>query len=661
MSRTARHLSLCAAVLMVAVTVPARGGDAAAGWYVAAYAGRITSADREGLDRAGAEGVQYRPSDSYLAWLTPDAVDAVAGLPHVTSVRPLRPSEKLAATLDLAAHPLVDVVVWGGAPRATLASLGEVAEVVRSFRPTPDRSLLNVVVRADAAAVSALASDPRVLSIGPAATGIELLDEGAAQIVAGNIAAGKPVVGYRAFLDGLGLDGSGVTIAIADSGIDDTHPDLMGRVVSRTDYTPLPDFRDSDGHGTHVSGIAGGSGVGIPGATDPTGFAYGQGIAPAVRFVDAGVLGIIEELVGVDEFPPFEQVSRDASRAGAIGWNASWGSGEGDRAGYTVTSRTMDVIARDADWETPGAQPFTLVFAAGNSGTAGPGAPTEAKNLIAVASSKSHRASGTIDQISTFSSRGPTKDGRIGPTVAAPGETIVSTRSLPASVLCNQPPAEAAPFAAFYGTCSGTSMAAPQVTGSVALIAQWWRRDHDGATPSPAMSKALLVNSATDMGTADIPNRNEGWGRVNLKALFDPTVERVLVDQEVVLDEAGESHVLRVAPADPSRPMRATLVWSDAPASPNALPAIVNDLDLSLVAEDGATYLGNRFAGGGSIPGGAPDRLEVVENVFLPSPSGTYTLTVDAFNVPGDGVPFAGDATDQDFALVISNAVVVPA
>ena len=78
---------------------------------------------------------------------------------------------------------------------------------------------------------------------------------------------------------------------------------------------------------------------------------------------------------------------------------------------------------RDADWETPGAQPFTLVFAAGNAGFSGPGAPTEAKNLIAVAASQSHRA-GNIDDISSFSSRGFAVDGRVVPTVAAPGETI---------------------------------------------------------------------------------------------------------------------------------------------------------------------------------------------------------------------------------------------
>ena len=57
-------------------------------------------------------------------------------------------------------------------------------------------------------------------------------------------------------------------------------------------------------------------------------------------------------------------------------------------------------------------------------------------------------------------------------------------------------------------------------------------------------------------------------------------------------------------------------------------------------------------------PGAVVDRLNNVENVFLSAPGeAVYTVRVDAFNLPGDGVPFSGDETDQDFALVISNAV----
>lgn len=658
---TARRIQglVTAVAILLAATATLSNASArpGAGWFVVAYDHRITSVDRSNLEDLGARAIQYRPVNTYVAWLPTGLLDETQRLDHVTEVRLVRPAEKLAPGLELDGARTVDVTVFGPRVARMVERLGSSKSLIRAHAADPGGHLASVVVETDRAGIEQIIGEPEVLSIGPATTGIELLDEGAAQIVAGNVNKGQPVLGYRKFLDKVNLDGSGVTIAIADSGIDDNHPDLAGRVKTRIDYTELPDYRDSDGHGTHVAGIAGGSGQGIEGAQDPEGFSYGQGIAPEVTFVDLGVLGIIEETVGMDEFPPFERVSRDAVQNGAVAWNASWGSGEGDRAGYTPTARTMDIITRDANWKKRGAQPFTLVFAAGNSGMDGPGAPSEAKNLIAVASTLSHRA-GDIDQVSGFSSRGPTRDGRFGPTIAAPGEGIVSTRGLPATVLCNTPPVDASPFAAFYATCSGTSMAAPQVTGSVALINQWWRRSNRGDDPSAAITKALLVNSATDMGVSDIPNVNEGWGRVNLRALFDPSVKRTYIDQSVVFDERGDDYSLKLKAVDPSRPLKVTLAWSDAPAAPNAKRALVNDLDLTLRSAAGDLFRGNGFRAGRSVPGGKADRREVVENVFLSNPRGRYTLKVDAFNLPGDGKPFWGDRTDQDFALVVSNAVV---
>ena len=73
--------------------------------------------------------------------------------------------------------------------------------------------------------------------------------------------------------------------------------------------------------------------------------------------------------------------------------------------------------------------------------------------------------------------------------------------------------------------------------------------------------------------------------------------------------------------------------------------------------------MGNRFVGGVSVPDGFADTKNNLENVFLATPGGgAYTVQVKAFDLPGDGVPFSGDGTDQDFALVIYTAeeVVAP-
>jgi hypothetical protein len=127
-----------------------------------------------------------------------------------------------------------------------------------------------------------------------------------------------------------------------------------------------------------------------------------------------------------------------------------------------------------------------------------------------------------------------------------------------------------------------------------------------------------------------------------------------------VLSDLGQEHALNVTPADPSQPLRVTLVWTDPPGAPAenpTTPALVNDLDLTVATDAGTTYWGNTFKAGQSLPDGLADRRNNVENVFLASPTGTYRIAVTAANLPADGAPELGDQTDQSFALVISNAV----
>jgi hypothetical protein len=463
-----------------------------------------------------------------------------------------------------------------------------------------------------------------------------------------------------------------VRVSVVDTGVDSIHPDLAGRVVNASDHSlsPTGEPVDTTGHGTHVAGIVAGSGQGVEGTPlaaqkDGSGRLWGLGVAPGAQVVDQNPLATTASfaLCGTPFWPPapdaWEPITSEALSFQAVGWNASWHTCEGTGTGYTLSTSVLDGLVRDGDTQAAGAQPFSLVFSAGNSGT-GTGSrltvPHEGKNMITVASSDNVRAaSGNPDSISSFSSRGFAVDGRVKPDVAAPGGSIVSTRSLPASAVCNQAPTPESQV--LYATCSGTSMAAPHVTGSLALVTQWWRRI-SGSDPSPAFAKAVLINSATDMGPRNIPNRDEGWGRVNLGAAFTEG-PRVLEDQTVVLTDPNQSSSWAVTPADPTKPVRATVVWTDPAGAPGADPALVNDLDLEVVAPDGTMFLGNQFKDGRSIPGGGANRIDNVENVYIDSAgAGTYTVTVRAFNLPADGVPFGGDQTDQDFALVISNAVI---
>ncbi|MCA9989102.1 MAG: S8 family serine peptidase, partial [Anaerolineales bacterium] len=358
-------------------------------------------------------------------------------------------------------------------------------------------------------------------------------------------------------------------------------------------------------------------------------------------------------------WPPaggWQEHSKNAVLGDAIGGNNSWTTGEGTQHGYQASERTHDLMVRDGNFDTAStAEPFIEVFSAGNSGTGGLTAPKEAKNLIVTAASNNGRA-GDIDGIASFSSVGPAVDGRIVPTIAAPGATIASARRIAGAAQCGTPISGTGNHYAF---CSGTSMAAPHTSGAIVLVTEWWRNFNGDETPSPAMAKALLVNGAVDMGTPDIPNNNEGWGRINVTNIISPTSTAIYRDQLDMFNNTGEQYSLEVGIADPSEPLKITIAWSDAPGAVGANPALVNNLDLTvMVGSD--TYLGNNFSGGWSVTGGAADTINNLENVYVQNPTGSVIIVVDASNIAGDGVPYNGDTTDQDFVLVCSNCALFP-
>lgn len=607
------------------------------------------------LEASGATPLQYYPHNTYLVWRS--APGALARTDFVRWQGAFHPAYKLSPTaLDRAEEVLPLEVIFVGAAgvEATAAEIARAAggAIERLSPAQPDRALWSAVLEADAATLADLARIPAVLWIGYKSPRIQLEDEMSDQIVAGNHPGGIPELGYGAHLSSLGVDGSGVVWMIADTGVDYDHPDLGPRIVGGfsvpgTACNP-PGQPGSDcasgGHGTHVAGIVGGDATGAH--TDGDGFLYGLGVAPAYGIFALNIFG---------SSTPFQDFSQQAVLAGATGSNNSWTTGEGTAHGYQASERTYDLMVRDGDFDTTSvAEPHAVVFSAGNSG---PGpmtltAPKEAKNVIVTAGTQNYRTSSNIDAMYVFSSRGPAVDGRLVPTIAAPGQTIASTRN----DLGGSCASAIAGTGGLYAFCTGTSMAAPHASGALALITEWWRGFNGGADPSPAMSKALLINTAVDIGsTPPIPNTDEGWGRVQVTNAVAPATHRIYVDQEVLLSATGQSWTGEIEPEDDELPLKVSLVWTDAPGALGANPALVNDLDLTVV-NGGTTYLGNNFVLGASAPGGSADTLNNLENVFITSPApGLGSVTVDATAINGDGVPYNGDSTDQDFALVCSN------
>ncbi|MDQ4064571.1 MAG: S8 family serine peptidase [Actinomycetota bacterium] len=649
-----------AACLLASVAVPSSASLESRGFYVVSFDGRITDTMHAALEATGAEIVGYEPDDSYVVWAGARELRRSRSVPSVRHVRRISAGDKIGIdrasvrghTVSLITHSSnVDVLARAVDPMVNVTDTSRI-----------DEQLSLVAGTISTSDISAIARRPDVLFIEPVSTGFRTEDEKTTQTLAGNLDDERRAVpGYREWLDKMNLSGKGVTVAIVDTGINESHPDLAGRVVKTIDYGTLPvseASHDTGGHGTHVAGIVAGSPVNS-GLTyeDPDGFLYGMGVAPGVQLVNQNYLGLFAEAPGgeSDTHEQLRVLTKDAYNAGARMWNASWTTGEGERAGYLASVRVLDQLSRDALPKTTASEDFLFVFSAGNSGARGATSPKEAKNIIAVGSTASGRGphwplESDPDMVSSFSSQGPTSDGRIFPTVSAPGGTVISARS-PFVPACTSP----VDGTRYYCAFSGTSMAAPHVTGAAALIHQDWKRS--GERPSPAMVKALLVNSATDIGTPDIPNNFEGWGRVNLANLFGAN-DYAYVDQWLPFARVREADSREVF-VEGKRPLKVTLAWSDAAARVGAKKALVNDLDL--VVErlvDGRvveTYRGNVFRKGQSMQGGKADRLNNLENVFVMTPErGYYRIKVVVANLPGDGIPNNSDATDQDFALVMT-------
>lgn len=513
--------------------------------------------------------------------------------------------------------------------------------------------------------------------------------ERAAQITAGNITGGVPDLGYHSWLAGVGADGTGVTVAVADTGLSTgntstIHEDFTGRVTFATAL--CTQNRDRDGHGTNVAGIAVGDprlGSGGTGLTDSGGYFWGGGSAPGAHLyfqkaLDGGDCG------AVWAGQPNTLASDAVTVGGAQIGSHSFTDGGSPGNGYTSGAQTWDARVRDADTGVAGNQPYAVIFSAGNSGpNAGTiTSPKAAKNILVVGASENYRpgqcpgvsgCGGSADDIDTlvsFSSRGPTVDGRIRPDVVVPGHVISGPLSTSAAYSCFCDGGGGGGCCAStgvdgsgkYSVYSGTSQAAPRAAGASAVLFDWFQGQF-GSFPSPAMNKALLIHGATDPGAADTPNNDEGWGRATLRNIMQSPLPADYVDQSTVIGSTGPGGAFSTSywVQDVNSPMGATLVWTDAPGATGCDPCLVNDLDLA-VSDGTSTWRGNNLANGFSTKDTATDSTNNVEAVRLPPGSVClpFDVSVEAKSLGGDGVPGNGDSTDQDFALVIGNASTSP-
>lgn len=425
------------------------------------------------------------------------------------------------------------------------------------------------------------------------------------------------------------LDGSGQIVAVADAGLDEDHGDFGTRVVGS--YDVIGDGSTADkhsGHGTHVSCTV--LGDGFRGG-------YG-GVAQAAELY---FQAMENDNTGNFQSPSLNNLLNTAYNANARTHTNSWGSSAASQQGkYNSETEDVDDRANYYDRYYNGREGLTILFAAGNdgpdSGTVSP--PATSKNIISVGNHQ-NRYNGAPNTMMSGSSRGPTDDGRIKPDLVAPGGYVRSCRAQEAADT-----GTATWSNSYYLEYTGTSMATPNAAGAATMVREYLQEIAQRPSPQGALVKALLVLGAQDMGTRDIPNDDEGWGRINLRNTLAPsTGQGIWVDDRSVMSGTGNSKTYAFNLTQNSGLFKAVLTWSDERGSRFSNAQLVNDLDLEITDPDGTVYLGNDFANGRSTTGGTRDSVNNLEVVLIDAAvQGTWTVKVkDAQHSGSKTQPYA--------------------
>ena len=632
-------------------------------FYVVRIIGPLTPSKGSALRADNIDFLERLSGNHYTAHLTPEQVTRLSAQPFVDTIRLYEGRDTLGADT-------VRVTTRGSTTQRFTRLFG-----VRTHR---SEDLQKVVHWLEARRRKPIATHPDALQVALVQDGDVLRDLAELPEVAAieEISLPRPLdriarqilkleQGGKAVLR---FEGDGQIIGIADTGLDDQHPDFRGRIVGITTWGRPDDHSDPEGHGTHVAGCAAGDGSASKGEV--------QGAAPKARLFFQSILDASGMLGGLPA--DLSRLFDEAYQNGVRIHNNSWGAY--GFAQYSATSRDVDrfVLAHPD---------MLIVIAAGNDSIAVPRAkgaktsakpgyvdwpsmadPANAKNALTVGASRNSRVkggyaaltwanawanrypappigkqkvSGDAECLAAFSARGPSDSTRIKPDVVAPGTDIAATRSSQAPLFKFWGAYPNNPGYAFMG---GTSMAAPYVAGCAALVREYFQKREGWQDPSAALLKATLINGAARMtgqcAVADLegePNFHQGFGRIDMSTTIpNPTnpglklaFADIWKDSPRLLQGSGQRLRYRIT-AGNKLPLRICLVWND---------IVGKGLQhrLMLMADDsaGQKFVGNRNAAATvTVAGMTEDPNNNVQIVRVGKPrDGVHTIVVTAIDI----------------------------
>lgn len=397
------------------------------------------------------------------------------------------------------------------------------------------------------------------------------------------------------------LKGDGINVGVWDAGEISLHLDFLpvGRVTQ-------VETSSTSQHSTHVAGTILGRGLVNP---------IARGMAPNANLFSWNFNGDVQaEMTAGIPANNLIVSNHSYNDGGSVSCNIN-----GVQIQYTLRSRNTDLNLNNF--------PYHLhCHSSGNAGSTCSGqymtitgTGKSAKNNVVVGNISSTEA------LASSSSCGPVQDGRVKPELVSMGSSVFSTNNTTST----------------YVTLSGTSMSTPGVVGSLALLVQRYKQLNSNTVPPSTLIKNAAMNSAQDLGNPG-PDYRFGYGRINVLAAVKILEEnRYLMGP--ALSTSGVNNTSITVPAGAAR-LRVMLTWNDPAAAANANPALVNNLDLTVVNGATTTLPWILDANNPSFNATrAIDNISNIEQVTIDNPpAGSYTLTVTGTSIP---------TGPQDFSL----------
>ena len=392
------------------------------------------------------------------------------------------------------------------------------------------------------------------------------------------------------FATGLHYDGTGISVAVGDDGGIGPHIDFRGRLF----FHPV-NLGMGGTHCDHVAGIVAGAGN-----MDPVMKGNGKG-------------------ADLHIYDDYQNLSNASTHYNTMGVRITSNSlGQGCNDGYNNSAVNADNLINSK-------YSLMSVHSSGNSGGGACGGVAQGYYTITggYKAGKNVMAVGNVekdDDIAPSSSRGPSEDGRIKPDIVAVGTSVNSTQ-----------PDDT------YDNFTGTSMACPAVSGTLATLWQAYKETHAGADPNSALMKCLALNTADDLGNRG-PDFIYGFGRINARRAF-----KVMNANQFMIDSVdnGSQKTFNINVPVGTKQLKVMLYWHDITGNPANSIVLVNNLDITVVDPNLNSYrpwvLNNapNVASLSALAVRSKDSLNNVEQVTIDSlVSGNYVINVSGVDVP---------------------------